>query len=70
MAKTDVEELFELVRVGDEIELHGSRTAEIAGIFGVGMQAPMESGRALAVKPAPAGASRRGGIVAGVFGQM
>jgi lipoprotein-anchoring transpeptidase ErfK/SrfK len=34
MLKRDVEELFEQVRVGDLVELHGQRTAELAAIFG------------------------------------
>lgn len=33
MRNRDVEELFELVRVGDVVELHGETTAEIAEIF-------------------------------------
>lgn len=33
MRNADVEELFEIVRVGDVVELHGARTAEIAQIF-------------------------------------
>jgi lipoprotein-anchoring transpeptidase ErfK/SrfK len=31
----DVEELFKLVAVGDEVELHGERTPELDQIFGV-----------------------------------
>lgn len=33
MRNADVEELFEIARVGDVVELHGARTAEIAHIF-------------------------------------
>ena len=33
MHKADVEELFELIRVGDVVELHGKRNAELAAIF-------------------------------------
>lgn len=33
MHKKDVEELFELVRVGDVVSLHGERTEEIAALF-------------------------------------
>ena|SRR5437660_803409 len=33
MRNSDVEELFELVSVGDVVELHGQRDAEIAQIF-------------------------------------
>lgn len=34
MGKQDVEELFSLVRVGDEVEIHGERDARILAIFG------------------------------------
>ncbi len=34
MRNRDVEELFELVRVGDLVELHAERTAELDEIFG------------------------------------
>ena len=34
MRNHDVEELFELVAIGDEVELYGERTAELEGIFG------------------------------------
>ena len=34
MGKHDVEELFKLARVGDTVEIHGERDAEVAGIFG------------------------------------
>lgn len=34
MRNTDVEELFELVRAGDTVELHGARSVELAQIFG------------------------------------
>jgi len=33
MRKADVEELFELVRVGDVVELHATRTGEVAAVF-------------------------------------
>lgn len=33
MRNGDVEELFEMVGVGDTVELHGERTAEIVRIF-------------------------------------
>jgi lipoprotein-anchoring transpeptidase ErfK/SrfK len=33
MRNRDVEELFEMVRVGDVVELHGERDPELAGIF-------------------------------------
>ena len=34
MRNHDIEELFELVSVGDRVELYRKRTAELAGIFG------------------------------------
>jgi hypothetical protein len=34
MGKHDVEELFEMARVGDEVEVHAERDAKVAGIFG------------------------------------
>jgi lipoprotein-anchoring transpeptidase ErfK/SrfK len=34
MRNHDMEELFELVQVGDAVELHTERTAELAEIFG------------------------------------
>jgi lipoprotein-anchoring transpeptidase ErfK/SrfK len=34
MGKHDVEELFELARVGDAVEIHAERDAQVAGIFG------------------------------------
>lgn len=33
MRNRDVEELFKMVAVGDEVELHGERTAELAKVF-------------------------------------
>lgn len=43
MRKADVEELFELVRAGDVVELHGTRTAEIAQIFDAAPQLPAQT---------------------------
>jgi len=43
MAKTDVEELFKLVRVGDTVELVGQRNKETAQLFGDGPM-PASSG--------------------------
>ena len=41
----DVEELFDLVRVGDVVELHRGRDARLAGIFGEGKRpAPVPAG--------------------------
>jgi len=34
MAKRDLEELFELVEVGDVVVIRGERDEEVAGIFG------------------------------------
>jgi len=34
MAKQDVEELFEIMRVGDVLEIHGERTPQLAAVFG------------------------------------
>ncbi len=34
MRNRDVEELFELVKVGDEVEFHGKRDAEVEQVFG------------------------------------
>lgn len=39
MGKQDVEELFTLVRVGDEVEIHDQRDARISGIFGASVEA-------------------------------
>ena len=35
MRNHDVEELFEMVAVGDSVELHGERTPELDEIFGI-----------------------------------
>jgi len=40
MRNRDVEELFELVRAGDAVELHAKRTTEVAHIFGAAPAAP------------------------------
>jgi lipoprotein-anchoring transpeptidase ErfK/SrfK len=40
MNQADVEELFELVRAGDLVELHAERGAEVAAIFGDAPAAP------------------------------
>jgi len=50
MNQADVEELFELVRAGDLVVLHGERTTEVAMIFGDVPTAPA----APAAKSAPA----------------
>jgi len=42
MAKKDLEELFELLRTGDQVEIRGERDDEMAQIFsGTGTQAPV-----------------------------
>jgi hypothetical protein len=43
MAKRDLEELFSLVKPGDEVEIRGERDAETAAIFGSGSTAAPES---------------------------
>jgi hypothetical protein len=55
MAKRDLEELFTLVKVGDEVEIRGERDAQTAAIFGSDA-APAESVVAVA-QSAPAGES-------------
>jgi lipoprotein-anchoring transpeptidase ErfK/SrfK len=50
MNQADVEELFELVRAGDLVELHAERTTEVAMIFGDATSAPA----APSTKSAPA----------------
>ena len=40
MAKRDLEELFSMVKVGDEVEIRGERDTETAAIFGTGTPAP------------------------------
>ncbi len=50
MRKQDVEELFELVRPGDVVELRNERTAELAALFDEGRQPAAAS----EVKPAAA----------------
>ncbi|MEO7650260.1 MAG: L,D-transpeptidase [Bryobacteraceae bacterium] len=39
MRKADVEELFSLVKIGDEVEMAGERTSALAQIFGEEEQA-------------------------------
>jgi lipoprotein-anchoring transpeptidase ErfK/SrfK len=36
MSKRDLEELFELVKVGDTVEIHGERNEQIVAVFGAG----------------------------------
>jgi len=51
MSKHDVEELFNLARVGDAVEIHGERDAQVAEIFGSPATVPPSSVRPAA--PAP-----------------
>ena len=55
MRNPDMEELFELVRAGDVVELHADRATELARLFGD--DAPAE----VAAESAPAGAAANGG---------
>ncbi len=56
MRNRDMEELFELVRAGDVVELHADRTTELARLFGDD-GAPA----AVAAESAPVGAAANGG---------
>jgi lipoprotein-anchoring transpeptidase ErfK/SrfK len=54
LRNSDIEQLFELVAVGDQVELHGERTEEIARLFPaapvvVVAQAPVAAANAVAV---------------------
>jgi hypothetical protein len=61
MRNRDIEELFELVRVGDMVELHAERSAELAQIFGaLRASAPTRFERAPVVAAAPDGPMRSG----------
>lgn len=56
MRNRDIEELFELVRAGDVVELHAERSAELAQIFGaLRASRPPHSERAQVVAAAPDG---------------
>ena len=50
MAKKDLEELFGMVKVGDEIEIRGDRDEQMTSIFGVGAKSDstVASGTAMA----------------------
>lgn len=48
MRNRDVQELFELVRAGDVVELHGERDAVVASIFGSGEAPVVAASRATA----------------------
>ncbi len=43
MAKRDLEELFSLVKVGDEVEIRGERDTQTAAIFGTGVPAASDN---------------------------
>lgn len=55
MAKADLEELYPLVRVGDEVELIGQRNAETAQLFGEQPVQTEAQQPTLAAQSAPAG---------------
>lgn len=60
MRNRDVQELFELVRAGDVVELHGERDAVVASVFGTD-GAPVEAGlRTAAYEFQPAAATVSG----------
>jgi hypothetical protein len=66
MAKRDVEELFEVVRVGDVVEIHGERTPQLAAIFGergVQMASASPAIRRAASRPSPV-------VLAAMAGQL
>jgi hypothetical protein len=66
MAKRDVEELFDIVRVGDVVEIHRERTPNLAAIFGQG-----EMAVAAAHPVTPRAASRPSPVVlAAMAGQL
>lgn len=60
MAKRDLEELFSLVKAGDEVEIRGERDAETAAIFGSSATADPESVLAME-QTAPAAAGETAG---------
>jgi len=62
MRNRDVEELFELVRAGDVVEVHAGRTVQAAQIFG--------SGAAPAGRPVPPRQAAAPVVVAAVAGQL
>lgn len=43
MAKRDLEELFSMVKVGDEVEIRGERDTQTAAIFGGDVPAPAQT---------------------------
>jgi lipoprotein-anchoring transpeptidase ErfK/SrfK len=56
MRNRDVEDLFELVRVGDVVELHGQRDAVVASVFGDGEAQVLATSRSTASESQPAAA--------------
>ena len=56
MRNPDMEELFELVRAGDVVELHAGRTTELARLFG-----DDDAPAAVAAELAPVGTAANGG---------
>jgi lipoprotein-anchoring transpeptidase ErfK/SrfK len=66
MAKQDVEELFDIVRVGDVVEIHRERTPRLAAIFGereVRMASANPVTRRAAPRPSPV-------VLAAMAGQL
>jgi hypothetical protein len=66
MAKRDVEELFEIVRVGDVVEIHRGRTPQLAAIFGereMQVASAMPATRRAASRPSPV-------VLAAMAGQL
>lgn len=43
MAKSDLEELFTMVKVGDAVEIRGERDEQMAAVFGVETDAPVST---------------------------
>jgi hypothetical protein len=57
MAKRDLEELFTLVKIGDEVEIRGERDAQTAAVFGSQGAAPATTVVAEIAAPAMAAAA-------------
>ncbi len=67
MGKHDVEELFTLVRVGDEVEIHEQRDARIRGILGDSVEAASAPDRPAARPGLPAVSAVAMAVAAGVL---
>ena len=57
MAKRDLEELFSMVKVGDEVQIRGERDTETAAIFGMGTGTPAPATETTVAAAQPAGES-------------